>query len=406
LARQYSFPDGHWDWPVKLTHHHAVRAGDLIFTGGQVDLDPKGTVRNIGDLETQCRNSMAYMERLFDDLGVDFNDLVRLVVYFVGDAQDEAFLLNLLAQIIGPTACPAINMIPMPELCYPDMLTEIEGVAMRAPDGSAIEKHCFTLPDLPSLPVAFSHLVQAGDMLFTSDISARGPDDTLAHPNDMSDQTQLTTDRLEQLLALAGANLNDVVKLTTFTIGDETSQDWLTAAAVRAAHFPHSNPVVTDLPLARSPAPGQKTKLAATAILGSHPAHHISPDGHWTWSQSVPYAHGTCTGSVIHIGGQVARDSTSDVLHPKDMVAQTRTAMANIAKILAQYDATLDDVVKVTTFYQGNASAEALHENLLVRSSAYTAPGPATTGIPVPHLEHPDLVIKIEVIAVLDHLFA
>ncbi|MBT8169120.1 RidA family protein [Falsiruegeria litorea] len=402
MARQYSFPNNHWDWPVKLTHHHAVRAGNLIFTGGQVDLDPKGTVRNIGDLETQCRNSMVYMERLFDDLGVDFNDLVRLVVYFVGDAQDEAFLLDLLAQIIGPTARPAINMIPMPQLCYPDMLTEIEGVAVRSPNGEIVERQCHTLPDLPPLPAAFSHLVQAGDMIFTSDISARNSDGTVAHPNNPAAQTQLTMDRLEQVLALSGAGLDDVVKLTTFTTGDETIKGWATAAALRADRFTRNSPVVTDLPLAQSPAPGQATKLAATAMLGSEPARHTSPDGHWTWSQSMPYAHGTCTGDVSHIGGQVARSETSKVLTPDDMVAQTRTAMANIAQILAQYDATLDDVVKVTTFYQGNASAEALHENLLVRSNSYTPPGPATTGIPVPHLERKGLVIKIEVIAVLD----
>ncbi|GAA6194172.1 hypothetical protein NBRC116597_40930 [Phaeobacter sp. NW0010-22] len=209
-------------------------------------------------------------------------------------------------------------------------------------------------------------------------------------------------DRLEQVLALSGAGLDDVVKLTTCTTGDETIKGWATAAALRADRFTRNSPVVTDLPLAQSPAPGQATKLAATAILGSEPARHTSPDGHWTWSQSMPYAHGTCTGDVIHIGGQVARSETSKVLTPDDMVAQTRTAMANIAQILAQYDATLDDVVKVTTFYQGNASAEALHENLLVRSNSYTAPGPATTGIPVPHLERKGLVIKIEVIAVLD----
>ncbi|GAA6194173.1 hypothetical protein NBRC116597_40940 [Phaeobacter sp. NW0010-22] len=131
---------------------------------------------------------MVYMERLFDDLGVDFNDLVRLVVYFVGDAQDEAFLLDLLAQIIGPTARPVINMIPMPELCYPDMLTEIEGVAVRSSNGDVFERQCRTLPDLPPLPAAFSHLVQAGDMIFTSDISARNSDGTVAHPNDPAAQ--------------------------------------------------------------------------------------------------------------------------------------------------------------------------------------------------------------------------
>ena len=76
--------------------------------------------------------------------------------------------------------------------------------------------------------------------------------------------------------------------------------------------------------------------------------------------------------------------------------------MANVEKVLSELGAGLDDVVKVTTFYQGSASAEALHENLLIRSNSYTAPGPATTGIPMPALVYEDMVIEIEVTAIID----
>ncbi len=84
------------------------------------------------------------------------------------------------------------------------------------------------------------------------------------------------------------------------------------------------------------------------------------------------------------------------------MIAQTRTAMKNLAAVLSEFGATLDDVVKVTTFYQGSASAEALHENLLIRSGSYSEPGPATTGIPIPALVYDRMVIEIEVVAMLD----
>ena len=146
-------------------------------------------VRNIGDLSAQCRNAMDYMAALFDDLDVGFDDLVRLVVYFVGDAQDETLLQELLAQIIGPDTRPAISMISMPELCYPDMLIEIEGVAMRAPDGSQISKQCFHLEDMPHLPCAFSHVLRAGNMVFTSDMSALDAQKEVIHPNDITRQT-------------------------------------------------------------------------------------------------------------------------------------------------------------------------------------------------------------------------
>ena len=69
---------------------------------------------------------------------------------------------------------------------------------------------------------------------------------------------------------------------------------------------------------------------------------------------------------------------------------------------MADLGATMDDVVKVTTFYQGSASAGALHQNLMIRSNAFKKPGPATSGIPVPYLVYENMVIEIEVIAIVD----
>ncbi|MBE1282444.1 MAG: hypothetical protein GJ676_03955 [Rhodobacteraceae bacterium] len=406
MTRRYSFPDGHWDWPVKLTHHHAVRAGNMIFTGGQVDLDSQGNVRNIGDLDAQVRNSMAYMQDLFGDLGVAFADLVRLVVYYVGDAQDESRLLELLANIIGHDVRPVINLINLPELCYPDMLCEIEGVAMRAPDGRTLPRQNLFLDDMPALPDSFSHVVECAGMIFTSDMNARSSDGSVLHSGDIVAQTELMMKRLETALHAVGADMSDVVKINTFYLGDGTADDWEKSASIRARFFSSPGPAPTGIPVPAFPHGGLTTRIAATAVKpGATDAgslEHVWPDGHWNWTTQLPYRHGVRFGNIIHVGGQVALDASAKVLEPGNMVAQTRIAMDNVARVLAEYGATLDDVVKVTTFYQGNASAEALHENLLIRSNSYTTPGPATTGIPVPSLVYEDMVIEIEVTAVLD----
>ncbi|WP_406649760.1 RidA family protein [Aliisedimentitalea scapharcae] len=402
MTRQYSFPDGHWDWPVRLTHHHAVRAGDLIFTGGQVDLDAQGNVRNIGDLDSQVRNSMAYMSDLLNDLGAGFGDLVRLVVYYVGNAQDESRLLAQMADIIGPEVRPVVNLINLPELCYPDMLCEIEGVAMRDADGGTLPRQTFYLDDMPGLPATFSHVIKCGDMIFTGDMTARAADGSVAHPDDIVTQTRLMMDRLSRALQTAGADLQDVVKVNTFYRGDGTAEDWEISARIRAEYFPDPGPTPTGIPVPSFPHDGLTTRIAATACIGTNgQISHVWPDGHWNWTTALPYKHGVKSGQVIHVGGQVALDAQANVLEPGNMVAQTRIAMGNVTRVLAEFGADLDDVVKVTTFYQGSASAEALHENLLIRSNSYTAPGPATTGIPVPNLVYPDMVIEIEVIAVL-----
>lgn len=48
----------------------------------------------------------------------------------------------------------------------------------------------------------------------------------------------------------------------------------------------------------------------------------------------------------------------------------------------------MDDVVKVTTFYHGGASAEALHIILTVRSNTFQTPDPTTSHIPISQLAY------------------
>ena len=61
----------------------------------------------------------------------------------------------------------------------------------------------------------------------------------------------------------------------------------------------------------------------------------------------------------------------------------------------------MDDVVKVTTFYKGDGGGADLHANLSIRSSYFSDPGPATTGISLPSWPTSGMVIEIEVIGMV-----
>ncbi len=405
MAKTFSFPSGHWNWPVALSHQHAVRAGSFIFTGGQVDLDAAGNVQNLNNLAQQCANAMNYLSDLLADLGAGFNDLVRLVVYYVGGEAEKTLIQQWIAEAVGADARPVINMIRMPELCYPDMLIEIEGVAMRASDGSRLPKDCFCLESLPSLHAGFSHVVRCGDTVFTSDMAAISPAGEVIAAGDIAEQTRIMMANLVTALAAAGASTDDVLKINAFFTQGTDEASWSVPAKIRADHFADPGPAVTGIPLKQFPHAGQMTQISATASYGTGGGSrtYAWPEGHWDWSSPLPYKHGNRCGQLIHIGGQVSLDPQANVIDPGNMVAQTRTAMANIEKVLAELGAELSDVVKVTTFYEGGASAEDLHKNLCIRSDSYAADrGPATTGIPVPGLIYDDMVIEIEVIAVVD----
>jgi hypothetical protein len=52
--------------------------------------------------------------------------------------------------------------------------------------------------------------------------------------------------------------------------------------------------------------------------------------------------------------------------------------------------------------YRGSSSEDDLHRNLSIRSSYFSDPGPATTGVPLPVLAYPEMAIEIDVFAMAE----
>ena len=76
--------------------------------------------------------------------------------------------------------------------------------------------------------------------------------------------------------------------------------------------------------------------------------------------------------------------------------------MAHIRTILNELGADFEDVCKVMAIYAGDCGAEALNENLPVRSSYFNEPGPATTGVPLPVLAYEGMSIEIDIYAMVE----
>lgn len=406
MSKQYSFPKGHWNWPIELSHQHAVRAGDLIFTGGQASLDSNGTVLFIDSLQQQTMQVLDYIDALLVDLDAAFNDIVKLICYFTGDAESETHMLELISERFGKSAKPVINTVLMPELCYPGMRVEIEAVALSSSMSVPSAHKRYWVETLPRQPFDFPHVIRCGELVFTGDITGLEVACEGTDEKNLSQQTSAMMDNLQAALAAAGCEMQDVVKLNVFYQGDGTAENWEQPAQIRASYFNDPGPAATGLAVNTFAQPGLVTKIFCTAMRSTDDKPmqktYSWPEGHWDWTAPLPYKHGNVCGRMIHLGGQVSLDQDANVVNPENMPEQTRTAMNNIETVLHDLGASLKDVVKVTAFYQGNASAADLHENLMIRSACYSKPGPATTGIPVPFLVYENMVIEIEVIAVVD----
>jgi enamine deaminase RidA (YjgF/YER057c/UK114 family) len=129
-----------------------------------------------------------------------------------------------------------------------------------------------------------------------------------------------------------------------------------------------------------------------------NPAGLLTPQG---------YTHvAVATGSrTVYVAGQVGQDVAGNVVGPGDLAAQTEQAFRNVATALAAAGATFADVAK-TTLYVVDWSPEKMGPLFegFGRAAAELGlgqPGP-TTLIGVAGLAAPDLLIEVEVTAVVD----
>ena len=102
---------------------------------------------------------------------------------------------------------------------------------------------------------------------------------------------------------------------------------------------------------------------------------------------------------MVFVSGQLSRDAAGNVIGRGDMAAQTRQVIANLRSVLRAAGGDLRHIVKLTAFMTDMARAP---EAWAVREEFFGAHPPASTGVQVQRLTHPDFMIEIEAIAVID----
>ena len=409
LPRRHIIPLGHWRLGLNVSNNsQGIVCNKMIFVAGQVDLDERTQLRHGGDLAAQATGTMEYVARVLAGAGADVADLVKLTVFYVVDGKiNEDDLLRHLAGCLGPIAGPgpAITGVPLPSLAYPGMLIEIEGIAMRHPNGQRLPRVSAWLPDGPTVPSPFSQVLRCEELIFTSCVSARDSQGKIAHPNDIDAQSYVMLRRLNELLRRLGADLDDVVKINLFNVDGGTKASWERSALIRATHYREPGPTATGITVPQLWPPGLMTKndvIAMRAVDGSRlPRIHVWPDGHWDWTVHLPYRHGLRCGDLVFLGGQVPLAPNADVLAPGEMVMQTKISMNYIGRVLGELGLGFGHVVKVNSFYAGGVGEEVLRPNAETRFSYFPANGPTSTGVPVPSLAYEGMLTEIDIVAMV-----
>ena len=121
-------------------------------------------------------------------------------------------------------------------------------------------------------------------------------------------------------------------------------------------------------------------------------------------AKPVNYSHVVqATGSrIVSVAGQVGQDRTGNLVGKGDLAAQTDQTMQNLEACLASVGATFADVIKMTTFVVDYQAARDRPVLIAVRNKYLPADNPpASTLVGVQALGLPEIMVEIEVTAVL-----
>ncbi len=118
------------------------------------------------------------------------------------------------------------------------------------------------------------------------------------------------------------------------------------------------------------------------------------------WEQEYGYSQAVKVGDTIYISGQVSHDDEGNVLGDGDMEVQMRAAYANVGKVLAQYGASMENVVDEILFVTEMDSA--FDARVKMKDEVFDGvPVVASTIVQIQSLAFPLLMIEIRCIASL-----
>lgn len=364
-------------WDRDGTAARVVGAGHRAITG-RGDLAWIGShAARSSDPRSGATAAVAAIEAALVSEGLELSDLVRIGAYHPATG-DPARVREAIREALPEDCRPVLQVLGVRDPALPGAAVVIDATAARGQRSTVGDG-------------AFPAAVRVGDRIWVAGVTGTG--------GGILDQTRGAIATLQSLADAAGCALDDCVKMNISYIGDGSEADWEPTAKLRGAMFREPAAAATGVPFPRL-ADGALTQLETLSVAGSAGRRrHGWPDGHWDWPIHLPWKHACRAGDLVTIGGQVSLRGQGEVVDPGDLARQTATALANIDRALATVDGRMSDVVQVTAFFEGTASD--LETVLAQTRTAFGADPPPIVPISLPYLAYREMVVEIEVIALV-----
>ena len=106
----------------------AYRAGDFIFISGQAALDLEGNIIGEGDFEAQAEQAFENLQAVLMAAGSGMDKLIKVNIY-VTDMANFQSVVAIRERYFSPP-WPADTLVEVSALALPELMIEIEGVAL------------------------------------------------------------------------------------------------------------------------------------------------------------------------------------------------------------------------------------------------------------------------------------
>ena len=231
---------------------------------------------------------------------------------------------------------------------------------------------------------ALSQGTQAGDWIFVSGQRARDSDGNTVGIGDFEAQAERAFQCVAQVLAEAGGDLSDVVKLTAYLVSPlhvERFHDMC------ARVFPTHPPAGTTAVVASLTSPDALIEIEACARLGQNTK--------WLTQRTGPFSTGVRTGNTILISGQTAA-SRQGQEPPTDFPSQLHTAYQNLYASLTEFGAGFSDLVKINYFITNPLYYRELYR---IREEVFEVDWPGDSVVSIRALDDPHALVETDAIA-------
>ena len=102
----------------------------LLYISGQVALDSAGNLVGAGDFRAQATKVFENLKLALTSSGATFKNVIKLNFY-VTDAHNLAVLREVRDQFVNTSAPPASTLVEVKGLFRPDVILEVEAVAVK-----------------------------------------------------------------------------------------------------------------------------------------------------------------------------------------------------------------------------------------------------------------------------------